>query len=47
MLELGSEFDDILNNLQTSLKIIKLYKKYNRNLKCLPFNTKIECCDHL
>jgi len=42
-LVLGVDFnDDTLCNLPNSLKIIKLYKGYNGNLKCLPKNTKIE-----
>jgi len=43
-LVLGHYFNDYdtLCNLPNSLKIIKLYKGYNGNLKCLPKNTKIE-----
>ena len=42
-LVLGRNFnDDTLCNLPNSLKIIKLYKGHNCNLKCLPKNIKIE-----
>jgi hypothetical protein len=43
VLELGKYFnDDTLCNLPNSLKVIKLYKKCECNLKCLPTNTEIE-----
>jgi hypothetical protein len=43
-LVLGYSFNDnTLCNLPNSLKVIKLSKEYNGNLKCLPSNTKIEC----
>ena len=43
VLELGKYLNnDSLCNLPNSLKIIKLNKNYNGNIKCLPTNTKIE-----